>query len=191
MKKYIYKLIFFKMLGWKTVGGFDRNIPKCVIMVVPHTSWHDFFVGLLTRGILQLEMNFVGKKELFVFPFGYYFKWMGGAAIDRTSAKNHVDAIADIFETRDEFRLAIAPEGTRKKVTKWKTGFYYISLKANVPIVPVAFDYKNREVVMYDAFYPSGNIESDFRKLYDIFGYVQGKVASQSFEPPTSDSVLD
>jgi 1-acyl-sn-glycerol-3-phosphate acyltransferase len=191
MKKSIYKFIFLKLLGWKIKGSFDPAFPKCVIMVVPHTSWHDFFLGLFTRGILGLEMNFVGKKELFVFPLGYYFKWMGGAAIDRKKGKNHVEAIADIFEERKEFRLAIAPEGTRRRVAKWKTGFYYIALKAKVPIVPVAFDYKNREVVMHETFLPSGNIDADFKLLYKIFEGVQGKIPALSFVAPISGSVLD
>ena len=187
MKKKIYKLIFFKILGWKIVGRMDPNIPKSVIVVVPHTSWYDFFLGLFSRGIIQLEMNFVGKKELFAFPFHYYFKWMGGEPIDRSANKNHVDSIASIFEKRKEFRLAIAPEGTRKKVNQWKTGFYYIALKANVPIIPVAFDYSKKEVVLHEAFYPTGNIENDFKTLQKLFVGVKGKVAENSFQPQTED----
>src|SRR5690606_7444206 len=131
MKKWLYKLIFFKLMGWKISGTIEPSIKKCVMIVVPHTSWHDFYLGLFTRGILELEMNFVGKKELFKFPFGYYFKWMGGEPLDRSGGLNKVEAIAKVFEKREIFRLAIAPEGTRKKVTEWKTGFYYISLQAN------------------------------------------------------------
>ena len=161
----------------------DPIILKSVIIVVPHTSWLDFFVGLFCRSIIGLEMNFVGKKELFVFPFHYYFKWLGGEPIDRSANKNHVDSIASIFEKRKEFRLAIAPEGTRKKVHQWKTGFYYIALQAQVPIIPVAFDYKKREVVLHDAFYPSGNIEKDIEFLQKLFIGVEGKIALQSFQP--------
>jgi 1-acyl-sn-glycerol-3-phosphate acyltransferase len=127
MKQLLYKFIFFKVLGWKIVGSIDANVKKCVMIVVPHTSWYDFFLGVFTRGIVQLEMNFVGKKELFVFPLNYYFQWMGGTPLNRQKNENKVDAIASIFEKKKEFRLAIAPEGTRKKVTEWKTGFYYIA----------------------------------------------------------------
>ena len=94
MKKLFYKWIFFKMMGWKIVGTINPEIKKCVMMVMPHTSAHDFYLGIFTRGILGLEMNFVAKKELFRFPFGYYFRWMGGAPIDRTGSLNKVDAIA-------------------------------------------------------------------------------------------------
>ncbi|MBN8571502.1 MAG: 1-acyl-sn-glycerol-3-phosphate acyltransferase, partial [Ignavibacteria bacterium] len=141
MKKALYQFIFFKLMGWKISGTIEESTKKCVMIVVPHTSWHDFYLGIFTRGIVGLEMNFVGKKELFRFPFGYYFRWMGGEPLDRTGGLNRVEAIAAIFKNKKVFRLAIAPEGTRKKVKEWKTGFYYISLEAKVPIIPVAFDY--------------------------------------------------
>src|SRR5690606_12541017 len=132
MKKRIYKLIFFRLMGWKILGQMNPDIKKRVLMIVPHTSWHDFYIGLVARGIITLEMHFVAKKELFKFPFKWYFQWMGGAPLDRTGNKNKVDAIADVFAARDVFRMAIAPEGTRKKVSRLKTGFYYISVKAGV-----------------------------------------------------------
>src|SRR5690606_26650520 len=109
MKQILYKFIFFKLLGWKIVGTMDENVKKCVMIVVPHTSWYDFFLGVFTRGIVQLEMNFVAKKELFVFPFNFYFQWMGGTPLNRQKNENKVDAIASIFEQKDELRLAIAP----------------------------------------------------------------------------------
>ncbi|WP_432671255.1 1-acyl-sn-glycerol-3-phosphate acyltransferase [Flavobacterium sp. SM2513] len=181
MKKKIYKWIFSNWMGWKIRGTMDAAIQKSVIMVVPHTSWHDFYIGLITRGVLGLEMNYVAKKELFVFPFNFFFKWMGGAPLDRSATKNTVESIATIFNQRKIFRLAISPEGTRKKVTEWKTGFYYIALKAGVPIIPVAFDYTNREVVLHPAFYPTGFIEADFEKLKLYFTDVKGKIPENSF----------
>lgn len=115
MRKLLYKFIFFKLLGWKISGTIDEKVTKCILMVMPHTSNFDFFIGIFTRGIMNMEMNFVAKKELFVFPFGYYFKNVGGAALDRSGGKNLVDTIVDIFNSRKVFRLAIAPEGTRKR----------------------------------------------------------------------------
>ena len=111
MKKLLYKWIFFKMMGWKIVGTINPDIKKCVMMVMPHTSAHDFYLGIFTRGIVGLEMNFVAKKELFRFPFGYYFNYMGGAALDRSGGLNKVDSIAAIFDKKETFRLAVAPEG--------------------------------------------------------------------------------
>lgn len=181
MKKRIYEFVFFKLMGWKLVGEFDTSIKKCVFPVVPHTSWYDFFIGLGTRGVLDIEINFVGKKELFVFPFGYYFRAVGGEPLNRFKNENKVDAIAKIFENKEVFRLAISPEGTRKKVTDWKTGFYYIALKANVPIVPVGFDWKNKHVIMFPAFYPTGDKDKDFDFLQTQLSGIVGKVPEYSY----------
>lgn len=170
-------------MGWKISGSFNTEVKKCVIIVAPHTSWHDFYVGLFTRGIIGLEMNFVAKKELFKFPFGAYFRWMGGEPLDRTGGLNKVDSIAEIFNKKEVFRLAIAPEGTRKKVTEWKTGFYYIALKAGIPIFPVAFDFEKKEVKLFESFYPTGNIESDFKILEQNYIGVVGKIPENSFVP--------
>ncbi len=84
MKKQIYKWIFFRLMGWKIEGIISPEIKKCVMMVMPHTSAHDFYLGIFTRGITGLEMNFVAKKELFRFPFGPYFRYMGGEPLDRS-----------------------------------------------------------------------------------------------------------
>jgi 1-acyl-sn-glycerol-3-phosphate acyltransferase len=169
------KFIFFKLLGWSIEGSFDPSIKKAVVIVAPHTSWHDFYVGSFARRISKTEINFVAKRELFRPPFGWYFKWMGGAPLDRTPGQNKVEAIAAIFENKEEFRLALAPEGTRKKVDSWKTGFYYIALKAEVPVIPVAFDYKTRTVFINEAFYLSGNIEDDLPKLRSYYREIVGK----------------
>jgi 1-acyl-sn-glycerol-3-phosphate acyltransferase len=182
MKKSIYKFIFFRLMGWKIIGTIDPEIKKCVIMVMPHTSWHDFYIGLLTRGVIGLDMHWVGKRELFGFPFGAYFRWMGGAPLDRTGGLNKVDSIAAIFKNRKVFRMAISPEGTRKKVTELKTGFYYIALKANVPIVPVAFDYAKNEVRLAKPFYPTGNFEADMKVIFPHFLSATGKVPQNNFD---------
>jgi hypothetical protein len=92
-----------------------------------------------------------------------------------------VENIAILFQEKKTFRLAISPEGTRKKVAEWKTGFYYIALKAEVPIIPVAFDYKNKEVIFHPEFYPTGNNTTDFEFLKKYFKNVQGKISKNSF----------
>lgn len=183
MKKNVYQFIFFQLMGWKITGTIAPEIKKCVMIIVPHTSWHDFYIGLFTRGIIGLEMNWVGKKELFQFPVGAYFRWMGGEPLDRKKNENKVDAIANVFESKEVFRLAIAPEGTRKKVEEWKTGFYYIALKANVPIIPVAFDFGKKEVKISEPFFPTGNKEEDFAVLEKNFIGVTGKIPAYSFVP--------
>ncbi|HWR94581.1 MAG TPA: 1-acyl-sn-glycerol-3-phosphate acyltransferase [Flavobacterium sp.] len=181
MKKSFYKFIFIRLMGWKITGTMDESIKKCVLMVLPHTSWHDFYLGIFTRGIVGLQMNFIAKKELFRFPFGYYFHWMGGAPIDRVGSLNKVEAIAQIFENNEEFRLALSPEGTRKKIKELKTGFYYIALKANVPIIPVAFDFGKKTVSFGKPFCPTSNYEEDLKILLNHFKGVSGKIPENGF----------
>jgi 1-acyl-sn-glycerol-3-phosphate acyltransferase len=101
---------------------------------------------------------------------------MGGAPLDRTEGQNKVESIAAIFSKKEEFRLALAPEGTRKKVERWKTGFYYIAMAAKVPIITVSFDYSKKVVSIGDPFYPTGNIEADLVKLHKFYDGVVGKV---------------
>ena len=182
MKKCIYRFIFFQLMGWKIIGTIEPNIKKCVLMVMPHTSWHDFYLGLLTRGIIGLEMHFVAKKELFQFPFGWYFRWMGGTPLDRSGGLNRVDAIVEIFQKKQVFRMGISPEGTRKKVTELKTGFYYIALKAEVPIIPVAFDFQNKEVDIGSPFYPTGDFNQDMKTMLPHFASAKGKIPENGFE---------
>jgi 1-acyl-sn-glycerol-3-phosphate acyltransferase len=181
MKRSFYKFIFFKLMGWKIEGTIDVNIKKCVLMVMPHTSWHDFYLGIFVRGITGVEMNYIGKKELFRFPFGFYFRWMGGAPIDRSGSLNKVDAIAKIFDNYEEFRLAVAPEGTRKKVAELKSGFYYIAVKANVPIIPLAFDFGRKKISIGKPLYPTSDYEADVKILLKHYEGVIGKVPEKGF----------
>lgn len=174
--KSVSHFIFNKILGWKIVGDFDPNLQKSVVIVAPHTSWHDFYIGVFTRRILRIPIHFVAKKELFIPPFGWYFRWMGGTSIDRSKNKNTVAATAAIFNQKKEFRIAIAPEGTRKKTDTWKSGFYYIAVEAKVPIICVSFDYKTKTVTIADPFYPTGNYQQDLPHLRSFFKGVVGKV---------------
>ena len=176
IKRNICKIIF-KIFRWKILGKFSK-VPKYIIAVAPHTSFYDFFIGILVRNIINEKINFVGKKELFGPLTGWFFRALGGVPVDRNSKKDTVSSIVEIFNKRKKFKLAIAPEGTRKKVKKWKTGFYYIALKAKIPIMPVAFDYNNKNVIVYSLFYPTGNIEEDFKNLYKKYK----NVLSYSFD---------
>ncbi|MEO5777728.1 MAG: 1-acyl-sn-glycerol-3-phosphate acyltransferase [Flavobacterium sp.] len=182
MKQRLYKFIFFRLLGWKLIGAFDESIKKCIVIVIPHTANVDFFIALLARGIMNVEINFVGKKELFTFPFGYYFRSVGGAPLDRTGGKNNVDATVEVFNKHETFRLALSPEGTRKKVTELRTGFYYIAFKANVPIIPVAFDYGKKEVKIGNPIHVTGNYEEDMKLILPFYKDVKGKNPERSFD---------
>jgi 1-acyl-sn-glycerol-3-phosphate acyltransferase len=176
MKKQIYKWIFSTLMGWKIEGDFNQEIKKSVLMVMPHTSWHDFYVAIICRGAVGSEINWIGKKELFRFPFNYFFKVLGGVPLDRTGGLNKVEAIAKIFETKETFRLGLSPEGTRKKVEVLKTGFYYIALAAKVPIIPVSINFEKKVVVFGNPYNPTGNIESDLQILNKHFLDAKGKI---------------
>jgi 1-acyl-sn-glycerol-3-phosphate acyltransferase len=182
MKKRLYKFIFNKILGWKLTGSIEPIVKKCIVIVIPHTSNLDFFIALLVRGIMDVKINFVGKKELFAFPFGYYFRAVGGAPLDRSGGKNNVDATAEVFSKHETFRLSLSPEGTRKKVTELRTGFYYIALKANVPIIPVAFDFGKKEVKIGVPFMPTGNYEQDMKLILPFYKGVKGRIPERGFQ---------
>lgn len=180
---WVYRFIYFKLLGWQLEGNITLSkdqIKKAVIIAAPHTSWHDFYIGVLIRGVIGIKSNFVAKKELFRWPFGYYFRAIGGAPLDRQPGQNKVEAIAQLFETKEEFRLALAPEGTRKKVEQWKTGFYYIAKKANVPIIMFTLDFEHKQNKISEPFYPTNNMEADFEYIQGFFKGVKGKIPAYS-----------
>ena len=179
----LYKFIYFKLLGWQLVGNkdFSKNtIKKAVLIAAPHTSWHDFFIGLMLRKIVGVRSNFIGKKELFKGPLGWYLRRVGGAAVNRQANENKVDAIARLFSEHDEFRIALAPEGTRKKVTQWKTGFYFIAKAANVPIIMFTLDFKNKQNKISAPFYPTDDFEADMKTIKAFYKGVEGKIAAYS-----------
>lgn len=169
------KFMYFKLMGWKLIGEFPQ-LDKCVVIVAPHTSWADFFLGLLVRRVINIDINYLGKKSLFNPPFGWYFRWMGGTPIDRSKSNDTVTIISSIFRERKTFRLALSPEGTRKKVAEWKSGFYHIAKAAKVPIVMVAFDYGKKEVKIASPQYPTDNKEADIKEYMSFFEGVEGRI---------------
>ncbi len=169
-----------RMLGWK-ITTFLPLPKQCVIIVVPHTSWMDFPLGLLTRGSMEENIRYAGKSSLFKPPFGWIFYALGGYPVDRSKRSNLVDAIVDIFNKVPDFKLAIAPEGTRKRVTDLKTGFYYIAKGAGVPIILCKFDYEHKNVDFSEPFFPTADKDADFEFIYKHFRGVKGKKSDYSF----------
>ncbi|GAA3608501.1 1-acyl-sn-glycerol-3-phosphate acyltransferase [Flavivirga amylovorans] len=181
--RWLAKLFYFKILGWKVVGNTHiskDSVKKAIIITVPHTSWHDFYIGILLRSVLHIKTNFIGKKELFVFPIGWFFRALGGIPIDRHNKEKKVDIIAKLFEEKEEFRMSLAPEGTRKKVNKWRTGFYYMAKKAKVPIIMITLDFENKQNKISEPFYPTDDMEADFKFMYNYFKDVKGKIVKYS-----------
>ncbi|WP_103865150.1 1-acyl-sn-glycerol-3-phosphate acyltransferase [Aquimarina sp. I32.4] len=181
--KQFSSFIYHKILRWNIIGDFSaETVKKCVVIAVPHTSWHDFYIGLLIRQLAGVKISFLGKKELFKWPLGWYLRKVGGISLDRTPGQNKVEAIAGLFLKKEELRLTIAPEGTRKKVTEWKTGFYHIAKAAQVPIIMVTFDFGKKQNLISKPFYPTQDIEKDFKYMYSFFKGVKGKVPKYSFD---------
>lgn len=163
-----------RLLGWK-IEGFDINsIPKALVVVGPHTSAWDVLIGLMTRGSQGSEVKFMGKHTLFKPPFGFLFYWLGGVPVDRTKNTNLIDIIVQYFNTNKEFKIAIAPEGTRKKVGKLKSGFYYISKLAQVPIIMCTFDFEHKTVTYSHPFTPSDHVDEDLAKVWNYFKGIKG-----------------
>jgi|TARA_R110002126_G_scaffold206886_1_gene353994 1-acyl-sn-glycerol-3-phosphate acyltransferase len=174
MKRFA-RFILFTILGWKFEGDFPKDLKKYVVIAAPHTSWVDFPIAILSRMASGVMVNFIGKASLFNGPFGFFFRGLGGTPVDRSKSKNLVDAIVQIFNAKEEFRLGLSPEGTRKKVTEWKTGFYYIAKGANVPIVMATLDFENKKIKFSKPYYTTSNKEKDFEFLRGFFLNVKGK----------------
>lgn len=166
--------ILLRLWGWKIIGGIPDELRKSVIAVVPHTSAWDFPLGLLTRAFLQKDIKYVGKKELFTFPKKRLLLSLGGYPVDRSKSNNFVDAVVDIFNQHDDFHLSFAPEGTRKKVEKLKSGFYHIARLAKVPILLVTIDAIKKEVTFREVFHPTANTEEDMAYFMTVFSGYEG-----------------
>ncbi|HHT0592114.1 TPA: 1-acyl-sn-glycerol-3-phosphate acyltransferase [Legionella anisa] len=163
-----------KLFGWKVVGELPQD-KKYLVVVAPHTSNWDFLVGLFARFSVGVKINFLAKNQLFFFPLGLLLKALGGAPVDRSKKSNTVEQVVEIFRSRDEFKLAITPEGTRSPVTRWKEGFYHIACQAGLPIVMVGPDYSTKEVRIHEKFQPSGDIDKDFPMILDFFRTIKGR----------------
>lgn len=175
MMRGIYSFFFYR-LGWKIKGFFPPELKKFICIVAPHTSNWDFVVGLAARSILKLHhVKYLGKSQLFKWPYGILFRKLGGYPVYRDKHNNLVDQVVDIYNSKDAFAIALAPEGTRKKVNQLKTGFYHIAVKADIPIMMVGFDFGKKEIVIREPFYPSGDIEKDMPIIIDFFKAIQGK----------------
>ena len=182
MFKWLYKYWFNKG-GWSVAGSFEPMPDKFIVIVGPHTANIDFLVGLMAKSILKLDaIKFLGKSQLFKFPHGFIFRALGGYPVVRTRDNNLVDSVSEIFDSHDKFCIALAPEGTRSKVDRLRTGFYHIAKKTGVPIYPVAFAYDTKTIIVSDPLIPGESIEEDFRLLINFFAGVNGKIPEKGVD---------
>ena len=157
-----------RLSGW-TFAGALPEIARFVIIVAPHTSNWDFFVGLQAKWALSLDAHWFGKDSLFRGLMGVALRRIGGRPVKRDTAAGVVGEVAATFSSESRFVLALAPEGTRKPVAHWRTGFYHIAVAAGVPIVPVALDWSRREIVIRPPFHPTGALETDVEYLQSLY----------------------
>lgn len=169
------RFILFRILGWKMDTNFPTHLKKYVVIAAPHTSWVDFPIAILARMSSGIMINYIGKDSLFKGPFGFFFRALGGTPVDRTKNNKLVDAIIELFNSKDEFRLGLSPEGTRKKVDTWKTGFYFIAKGAKVPIVMATLDFGNKQIKISEPYYTTENMEKDFEVFRGFYRDVKGK----------------
>ncbi len=175
-----------RSFGWQAVV-LEPLPEKCIIIGAPHTSGWDFPLTLMLLGATRVKANWIAKAEAFRWPFGGVMRKLGGIPLNRETTKNFVTKVAEKFPSHETLRIAILPEGTRSKTRYWKSGFYYMALKAKVPVVMGFVDYAKKVVGLGPNFIPSGDIELDFdiiRKFYaDKFGQNPEKTGEIRLRP--------
>mgnify|MGYP000857765620 CR=1 FL=1 len=167
MIKKICSWLLFKLFGWKlnVTVGFPE---KFIIALAPHTSNWDFVLGVLYMYSQGIKINFLMKKEWFCGPLNPLFTRLGGIPVIRSRHSSLTDLLAEEARLHDAFRLCITPEGTRSINPDWKHGFYYIALKANIPILLYGIDYEKKLIQCTKSFIPTGDIDREMKdvKLY-------------------------
>ena len=161
-------------MGW-TADVTEDHPDKFIICLAPHTSNWDFILGLLYSRSIGMKINFLMKKEWFFWPLGPIFKSLGGIPVYRQKKTSMTDAMAETAKKADQFRLCITPEGTRSKTAEWKKGFYFIALKAGLPILLYGVDYEKKLIRCTKTIIPSGDLEKDMREIKLYFKDFKGK----------------
>ena len=171
---------FLKLMGWSFKNNISDGLRSFVFIGAPHTSNFDFFAAMAISRFMKRNARFVIKIEWMSFPFNLFFGPLGAIGVDRSASKdeknlNYTDLMAELFKNNSELVLMIAPEGTRKPNNQWKTGFYYIAQKANVPIVLGYADYKKKEVGLGKIIYPT-DFESDMKTIMSFYADKHGRI---------------
>jgi 1-acyl-sn-glycerol-3-phosphate acyltransferase len=167
------------LAGWRTEGQLPP-IPKFVLVGAPHTSNWDLPFTLLTAFAFRARIHWLGKEAIFRRPFKGIFQWLGGIPVKRSQSHNLVEQSIQHFYRKEHLILTIAPAGTRKRVIRWKTGFYHIACGAQVPIALGFLDYRRKIGGIGPLVYPTGNITDDMQTIRNFYEGVTGKNPTQS-----------
>jgi 1-acyl-sn-glycerol-3-phosphate acyltransferase len=181
--------LMLRLAGWRVEGEMP-DTPQLVACVAPHTSNWDFVIGYLAKMALDVRAHWLGKHTLFRGPLGPLLRAMGGIAVDRSAAHGVVAQAVNGFRTHPRLLLGVAPEGTRSRVTRWKSGFYHIARGAGVPIWPVALDWGVRTLRLGPLFRPTGDEDADIAALQSFFTRVRGRNPERAFPPPADDTPI-
>ncbi len=174
-----------RLTGWRMEGEIP-NVAKAVVIVVPHTSNWDFLLAIAGLFAVGVRVSWFGKNTLFKSAVGPVMEWLGGIPVDRSASMGVVDQIVERFNNSDELLIGISPEGTRSRVDRWKTGFYNIALKADVPIAPISFDWPSKIIRFGEPVEPSGDMDADIEQLKTFFAGAMGKRPGGMAEESTS-----
>lgn len=156
------------LFGWRMLGTLP-DAPRFVLIVAPHTSNWDFPLGIFAMFTVGLRLTWLGKHTLFRFPVRALLRWLGGEPVDRGAPLGVVGAAIERFRERPQWVLAIAPEGTRRRIAQWKSGFHRVARGAGVPILPVAIDYRRRVIEIGTLFEPTDDAAADTAVLRGRF----------------------
>lgn len=167
-------LLLLKLSGWK-IAGKPPTLKKYVMIAAPHTSNWDFYYTMLIAFVMRVKIYWMGKDALFRGPAGFFFRWMGGIAIDRSRSNNVVAQSIEAFETNETLVMVVPPEGTRSRSRYWKTGFYHIANGAGVPIVLGFLDFRLKIGGIGPALMPTGDIDEDMKLIKGFYRNVSGK----------------
>ena len=182
MRKAIAKLLMF-ITGWKVVGSFPEGLKKAVIIAAPHTSYWDFFYARIAFFVMDIPMKVTIKKEAVNNPYyGWFIRSLGAIGIDRNPKQgalktkvSMVDAMVNLINDSDGLIMMVTPEGTRKKVKRWKSGFYRVAEQANVPIVLGYLDYAEKHAGIGPVLYPTGDFDKDVEEIKAFYRTKTGK----------------
>ena len=170
--------IILKLRGWKLEGKMPSE-PKYVLIGVPHTSNWDLPITLAMAFLFGFDTHWMGKDTLFKSWRGPIMKWLGGIPINRNCKNNMVAQTIKAFNNSDRLVITVPPEGSRSRVDKWKTGFYYIAMGAKVPIALAFLDYRRKAGGFLSTFYPTGDVTADIKKIRSRYVGICGKYAGK------------
>jgi len=174
-----FSLAYLKVFGWSCEGQVP-DLKKFVMIAAPHTSNWDFPITMFLAFALNVKVYWMGKASIFKRPFGPVMRWLGGIPVDRSRSNNMVDQTVEVFKRHDKLVIIVPPEGTRGKVSYWKTGFYRIAHGAKVPIVLGFVDYQRKAGGIGPVIVPTGNIEADMYAIQSYYAGVTGKHPEKS-----------